>query len=262
MSKLYLFWIISRLSGNPLLAGAVILVIWVATDQVTLGLLPSPLRAINRWRRASQLRDNITINPNDRRSRLELSELLIGQRRYAAAVELLKPNLEAGDDDTTTLYALGVGCLGSARWEQGEVFLNAAREQDPSYRLGGADLELGRWRLARGDVRGAREALERLCARRIGTVEGKVLLARAPAADGDPAGATKLLDAAWTDYSSSPRFQQRQDRFWAWRARPSRPLAYLALLLTVGFLFTTWVAPQLSRRTAPHASRAPRDEDD
>jgi tetratricopeptide (TPR) repeat protein len=248
--------ILSALTGSPVGAIVILFVFWYGLDRFTFQLLPNPLRWINRWRRQSQLRNTIAINPNDRRARLELSDLLVGQRRFAPAVELLKPNVEAGDDDATTLFVLGVACLGSGRTEQGEIFLEAARDADPTYRLGSIDLELGRWRLARGDAAGALEPLQRFCDTRRGTVEGKVLLARAVAAKGDAPGAARLRDAAWDEYVSSPVFQRRQERFWAWRARPSRPLTYGVVLLLLGLAFNFWVAPELTRSLGHRGSHA------
>jgi tetratricopeptide (TPR) repeat protein len=245
MSRYFQWIILSYLLGSPVSAIVVLVAIWYGADRLTFQLLPSPLRVFNRWRRMSRLRSMIAINPADRRARLELADLLVGQRRYSAAVEILKPNAEAGDDDATTLYLLGVACLGSGRAEQGEVFLEAARAADANYRLGAIDLELGRWRLARGDLVRAREALERFCDTRRGTVEGKVLLARVFAAQGQAADSRRWHDAAWDEYAAAPGFQRRQERFWAWRARPSRPIAYLGIALACGLAFSLWVVPRL-----------------
>ncbi len=240
---------LSSLLGSRLGTLALVLFLLWSTDRFTWQLFPRPLRAFHRWRRMAELRRLIAINPNDRRSRLELADLLVGQGRFSTAVDILKPNLAAGDDDATTLYVMGVACLGSEHSEQGEVFLQAARDRDASYRMGAIDLELGRWRLVRGNVAGAQEALERFCELRRGSVEGKVLLARSRAAAGDLAGARRLRQLAWEDYASEPGFQQRQDRRWAWRARPSRPIAYAVLLAACILLFTQWVVPRFPAPT-------------
>lgn len=245
MSPYFLWILVSSLLGSRLgLLALLVFFLW-STDRFTWQLFPRPLRAFNRWRRMSELRRLISINPSDRRSRLELADILVGEGRYAAAVDVLKPNVAAGDDDATTLYVIGVACLGAGHADQGEVFLAAARDRDATYRMGAIDLELGRWRLTRGDTKGAREALERFCDLRRGSVEGKVLLARAVSAAGDGAGAGKLRQQAWDDYASEPRFQRRQDRRWAWRARPSRPITYLLVVVACLFLFTQWVLPNL-----------------
>jgi hypothetical protein len=242
----YFQWIIlTSLTGSPILSILILLVAWFAVDRFTLGLLPDPVRWVMRWRRTGQLERTLVANPHDRRSRFELAELYVGQRRFKAAVNVLKPNLESGDDDVTTLLVMGVACYGAGHVEQGEVFLQEASDRDAGFRLGAIDLERGRWRLKRGDGKGAREALERFVHQRKGTIEGRVLLGRAMLVEGNEPQAALMREEAWKEYVSAPRFQRRVERFWAWRAKPWRPLAYATALLLAGAVFGRWVAPSL-----------------
>lgn len=230
-SSWLLFILLSALTGNPVLAVLLVFAfIWVA-DRYTVGILPSPFRALKRWQRASHLERVLQSNPHDRRARYELADLWVGRGRYAAAAAVLKPNLEAGDEDVATLYLLGVAYLGAGEAARGELLLEEAAKLEPGYQMGAIHLERGRWRLARGDVKGAREALERLRVARPGTVEGRVLLAQAMDKDGRDADAALVREEAWKEYVAAPGFQRRRERLWAWRARPSRPLAYGAALL-------------------------------
>ncbi|HEX8821266.1 MAG TPA: tetratricopeptide repeat protein [Archangium sp.] len=232
MSSTWLVYILlSGLTRSPVLSAVLVLgFLWVA-DRYSVGILPSPFRALKRWQRASYLERLLGTNPHDRRARYELADLWVARGRYAAAVEVLKPNLEAGDDDVATLYLLGVAYLGAGEVARGELLLEEAAKQEPGYQMGAIDLERGRWRLARKDLKGAREALERLRVARPGTVEGRVLLARAMDADGRDADAALVREEAWKEYVAAPSFQRRRERLWAWRARPGRPLAYGAALL-------------------------------
>jgi hypothetical protein len=107
------------------------------------------------------------------------------------------------------------------------------------------DLELGRWRLDRGDAAKARVALERFLEHRRCSVEGQVLLSKALELLGEKETAAKRREIAWAEYASSPGFQQRVERKWAWRARPSRPITYGALLLVGVLIFGRFVAPPL-----------------
>lgn len=260
MSRYFQWLILTSLTGSPVLSIVLLLAAWFVLDRFTFGLLPDPLRFFARWRRTGFLERTLSANPHDRRSRFELAELYIGQRRYAKALNVLKPNLEAGDDDVPTLFAMGVACCGAGHPEQGEVFLQAAAEKDPGFRVGAIDLELGRWRLKRGEAPGAQEALQRFLRVREGTVEGRVLLAQALLRGGREPDAALMREEAWKEYVSAPRFQRRVERFWAWRAKPSRPLAYAAALLVLGGIFGRWVAPSVlhaveSRRTPYGAYR-------
>lgn len=245
MSKLFQWWILSRLTGNPLLSAVILIVVYWVMDRFTLGLLPDPFRLFRRWARMSALRRALGHNPNDRRARHEWAMLLVEQRRYAAAVELLKANLEAGDDDPATLFTMGVACLGAGHVKQGELFLTEAEERDPNFRMGEIHLVRARFRLRRGEAASALDALKALVAMRPGTVEGKVLMAKAHQKLGDDVAAAYAKKDAWGQYVHSPRFQRRRDRLWAWRANPARPLTYLAIALVCGVLFGQFVAPGL-----------------
>lgn len=247
MSNFFYWIILSALTGSPVVAAAIIVVFWLVVDRFTLNILPDPWRAIQRLRRIGTLERTLKVNPHDRRTRAELAEHYLGRKRYQKAMDVLRPNLEAGDEDAAMLFTMGVACLGAGHAPQGEKLLAHVEELDPRFRLGEVDLARGTFRLKRGDHAGAREALERLVALRKGTVEGRVLLAQALEGLGDDGKAALVKDEAWEEYVASPGFQRRKERRWAWRARPSRPLLYLTLLLAGLFVFYKFAAPHLQR---------------
>ncbi|HVE86153.1 MAG TPA: hypothetical protein VND93_25025, partial [Myxococcales bacterium] len=113
MSKWLLWIILSSLTGSPIGSGIAILALWWAMDRFTFRLFPDPVALSRRWLRAGKLRRELVGNPHDRRARYELAELMVARRRYARAVNLLRPNLEAGDEDVPTVYLMGVACLGA-----------------------------------------------------------------------------------------------------------------------------------------------------
>jgi predicted Zn-dependent protease len=245
MSRYFQWLILTALTGSPVVSILILVVAWFAVDRFTFGLFPDPVRFLTRWQRTWYLQRILGANPHDRRSRLELAELHTGHRRYQAAVDVLKPNLEAGDDDVGTLFVMGVACYGAGHVKQAEVFLDEAHARDAGFRVGAVELEQGRWRLKSGDAKGARQALEGFIRVRTGTVEGRTLLAGALLAEGKEPEAALMREEAWREYDAAPRFQRRMERFWAWRAKPSRPVLYAVMLLAGGAVFSTWVAPAL-----------------
>jgi tetratricopeptide (TPR) repeat protein len=257
MSKWILWLGLTALTGSPFLSLALVFVVLWAVDRFTLQVLPSPLRVLARWRRAGQLERTLMTNTHDRRARSELAELRIGRGKYAQAVELLKPNLEAGDEDVDTLFLLGVAYLGAGEVAKGELLLEEAAKLSPDYRMGAIELERGRLRLANGDAKGAVEALERFVKGRHGTVEGRTLLAKALDKSGRDADAALMRDEAWKEYVAAPRFQRRRERMWAWRARPSRPLTYAAIAvfsLVLGYQMVSRIQPPaMNRYSTPGA---------
>src|SRR5262249_6449379 len=75
--------------------------------------------------------------------------------------------------------------------------------------------------------------------------EGRVLLAKVREKAGDAAAAQKLRQEAWDEYASSPPAHRRRDRWFAWQAKPARPIAYGAVALFVIVGFALFGAPRL-----------------
>jgi Flp pilus assembly protein TadD len=252
MSKFVLWSLLAWATGSPLGSLAALLVVWWAADRFTFRLLPDPLWALGGWRRRGALRRAVAVNPSDRRSRFELAQLLLAARRPAAAIEVLRPNLEFGDDDVHTAFLFGTLLARTGQHAQAEHVLGIARAAEPGYRLGEIDLELGRSRLARGELVGAREALARLVEARPGTVEGRVLLARALDGLHQPGGA-RLRHEAWREYAALPRFRRREERPWAWHVRPWRP-ALVAVAVVLAGALAAGAALRAAPDPAPRAA--------
>ena len=249
----WLIWIIlTSVTGSPLGSAVILILFWFAVDRFTLGVLPDPWRWVSRRRREGKLERTLLSNPHDRQAARELAELLVLRGKHARAVALLKPNLEAGDDDTATLFTMGVACMGAGHQEQGEKLIAHLAEDKPDFRVGELEFALGRARLKRGDFKGAKESLQRAVAIRRGTVEGRVLLSRAMIGLADEPGAAMVRDDAWNEYLSAPGFQRRKERLWAWRARPSRPITYAALAVIGLAIFGRLAAPVISSWSSEH----------
>lgn len=228
--------LLSAITGRPVASLLALAVFWWAADRFTFGVLPDPLRAVGRARRRARLERTILANPSDRRARFELAQLLVEARRPGRALDVLRPNLEAGDDDVHTAFLYGVALARTGKHAEAERVLGIARAAEPGYRMGEIDLELGMVRLVRGDADGAREALVRLLEARPGTVAGRYHLARALEALGDADGARRVRDEAWREYRAVPAFRRRADRLFAWRMKPWRPAAIALAVLVVAAL--------------------------
>jgi hypothetical protein len=234
MSQWMLWLLLSWVTGSPLTAAVVLLLVWWLGDRFTFRVLPDPLRVLGRWRRSAQLRATLQVNPHDRRARFELAERLLESGHPAEAAAALRPNIEAGDEDAHTAFLMGAALGRSGaheQHEQAERALELARREDPRFRAGEIDLELGRQRVARGELAGAREALERLLVERPGSVEGRWLLARTLAGLGQAEEARRVREEGWREYTLLPRFHRRHERRFAWRLRPWRPIAAAVILI-------------------------------
>jgi tetratricopeptide (TPR) repeat protein len=166
-------------------------------------------------------------NPHDRMARADLGEILVSQRRYARAIEVVKPLADRDPHDLVALYMLGVACLATGRIEQGELFLREVHAADASFRDGAALLQLGRSRVSRRHPHAA-AALAEFLEAHPHHVEARYWLARAYQQAGDSPAANAERARCWQEYETELPYQRRCDRLWAWRARPSRPLIYAA----------------------------------
>jgi len=261
VSQWMLWLLLSWVTGSPITALLVLAALWLLGDRLTFRVLPDPLRALARWRRRRALWATLQVNPHDRRARFELSELLLEARRPRQAAEVLRPNVLAGDEDVRTAFAMGAALGRCGEFEPAEKALEVARAQEPRFRLGEIDLELGRQRVARGDFAGAREALSRVVAERPGTVEGRYYLARALAGLGEAAEAGEVRRAALSEYRLLPRFHRRQERPFAWRLAPWRPAAVALVVVAVLALAAAVMDRAPARSSGARGSPAAEPED-
>ena len=221
------FSILWMLTGNPVAAAVILLGAYAVTDWYTFGFLRGIARAVGAFRRGQRLRRVLLHNPHDRKARADLGDVLLSQRRYAQAIEVVKPLADRDPHDLAALYMLGVACLATGRFDQGELFLGEVHAADPGFRGGEALLQLGRFRVRRGH-REAAAPLRGFLHDYPHHVEARFWLSRAYELSGDPAAAAAERKRCWQEYETELPYQRRSDRLWAWRARPSRPLLYAA----------------------------------
>jgi tetratricopeptide (TPR) repeat protein len=231
MSSYLIWFVLSALTGNPLLAAGLVLLFLLLSGRFAFSAAP-PLRFWHRAQRAAALDRLLRDNPHNRSARFERAELYVARGQYARAADMLRPNL-ARDDDDDTLFVMGVASYGAGDKALGEKLLTTVAERSPSFRYGGPWLELGRFRLAQRDGAGARSLLERYCALNSSSVEGRVLLARACALTHDAERERTVRRDAWQVYTTLPRFQRRRERLWAYRANPARAMVLVALVAAV-----------------------------
>jgi len=180
MLSLALWLIYSILESPFMVALGIVLVL----DEVLFGFRIRFFRQWRRNRRARKLEHLLATNSHDRRARSELAEILVDRGRFGRAVDVLKPNIEAGEHDAGSLLLMGRACSGARRLPQAEVFLEQALAAEPAFGDGAIDLALGEHWLRAGDPASAEEALRRFCRRRPGSIQGPLLLARTQTALG------------------------------------------------------------------------------
>ncbi len=242
LTKLLVFSAVALLTKSPWVAAGVTLAVWLVADWNAFQLVPRLGRRLRELQRAAELSRTLRVNPHDRRARVALADVDNRLGRPGAAVEVVKPAVQADPEDVEALYQLGVACLRLGDLGRGEIFLAEVEAANSGFRQGEVHFELARARLAHRDARGALEAIERFLAVHPSSVRGLVVAAEAREALGEAEAAREARARAWREFTELPRFARREARRWAWRAKPGRPIAYVGLAALVASLL--WSAPR------------------
>lgn len=216
--KFFLFYLILRITGNPILAIIALLVIFYFVDKRYIGLLPSLTKPLRRRMRMSNLRQLVEVNPHDMPARLELAQTYIETRQYNRALQLLEGISAAMQADPEIICDTGVCHLALGRLESGEKLVLQALEANPRIHHGNPYLRLAT-AFAAVDATKALAYLEEFQRRNFSSCESFYRMAQLQAQLGDKAASHQALDQCLQTYRSLPRFRKRTERRWATLAR-------------------------------------------
>jgi tetratricopeptide (TPR) repeat protein len=143
LAKIFIFFLLWRLTGNPILAILVLLVILYFIDRRFIGLMPSFTRPFKRNRRLNQLKFELLTHPHNTSGKLEAAWLLIEKKKYREALRYLDEVQLILDDSAEACYATGLCYLKLGDLEQGEKWVLKSLEINPRVRYGEPYLRLG-----------------------------------------------------------------------------------------------------------------------
>lgn len=218
MEKIFLFGLLTWITGNPLLAVLAVLLVTAAGYGYATGALVRLPRELERWTTIRELERSARTNPHDATARADLGRLLVEAGRPARALPHLEAAAARAPEVNETLYYLGAARLGVGDLAGGRPLVEQALARDPKLRYGEPHLRLADYYLARGEAREALPHLERFTALHASSVEGRYKLARAWLATGRPDRARAVLDEAVQAHRTSPGFKRREERLWRLKA--------------------------------------------
>jgi tetratricopeptide (TPR) repeat protein len=219
MRNLFLFFLITLLTGSPLFAVVVILALYLAVDYQFIGV---SRRLFSRIRRAGAIRTyrkDLSINPHDAAARRDLGRLLVESRRYREAVPHLEKALERIPDSEEATCDLGLAYLWTGKTSEGEELIRRALSQNQKFRYGDPYLRWGEFLLHAGRAAEAAERLESFRSIFSSSVEGHYLLGKAYLQSGNEVKGISALRSALEMFRRSPGYKRREERLWAWKAR-------------------------------------------
>ncbi|WP_028547951.1 tetratricopeptide repeat protein [Paenibacillus sp. UNC451MF] len=218
MSKLLLFVALTWLTGSPIIALIVLLIIFYALERRFIGLTPSIFKPIQRARRLSKLRQELRMNPHQTSAKLDVARLLIERNQYREAAELLEQIRAVMEDSADVRAELGVCKLKLGHLEEGEKLLLEAIEMNPRVKYGEPYLRLAEaW--ADREPGKAIHYLETFGSVNSSSCEAYYRLGQLYTRLGQKEEARRAYRETVELYRGLPKYRRRFERRWAMLAR-------------------------------------------
>jgi tetratricopeptide (TPR) repeat protein len=203
------------LTGNPLLALAILAAIYLYADRRYIGLLPDFTRPFKRRRHMARLAATIRANPADANAQLELGAFYLESNAAARALPLLEKARERNPDSARLHFLLGAAYRRLGRKAEAREALEKAVILNPKVAYGEPYYHL----LAIGlyDQPLDEGALTEFRARILshGSPETFYRAGRALLSAGKHAEAREIFQEAVDNYRASPKGFRRTHRRWA-----------------------------------------------
>ena len=136
MNKFFIFVLLSYITRSPLLVLVIMLLVLFLTERRYVGILPDVFEPLRRAKRISQLKKDITINPANADSYLELGEAYFRQGKYEKALSFLENASGKMEGHPLFHFLLGASYYNSGNLKQGKENLEKAIRANPKANFG------------------------------------------------------------------------------------------------------------------------------
>ncbi len=217
MSKLMFFIFLSWLTGNPLIAILILLIIVYFIDRRFVGVFPSISKPFKRYRTISKLRQQLNLNHFDVSSKRELARLLLEKKQYKEAYDLLEEVKPYSESSAEFWDDLGTALIGLDRPEEGEEQILHALSLNERVKYGQPYLHLA----TAFREKNPEKALT--YAAKFGEIQSSsseacYLLGSLYHSLGRKEEAKQALNESIAIYRSLPKYKKRHERKWALRS--------------------------------------------
>jgi tetratricopeptide (TPR) repeat protein len=219
MGKIFIFYILYMITGNPLLALLVILAVFLAVDRTFLGFLPDPFKIFRVSSRVRELKKIVSINPHDGRSLKELGIFMIERGDYQNArryLETAEPKM-SDDPEFNYYYAISIARTGDIA--KGRKLLDKALNAAPDLKYGEPYLMMAEVYIDNADYESALPLLEKFVGIHSSSSRGFYRMGLVKLKLGLKDEGIAYLKRSVKVFKESPFFKRKVDRRWAWKAR-------------------------------------------
>lgn len=219
LSRFLIFYLITFLTGSPLLALLVIFALYIALDYQLTGVFRRGIRIIQMESEINDLKKEVALNPHNVAALNNLGRLLVTRKKASQALPYLERAYERLSDSEETNYYLGLACLGCGNEALGEKYLLKALEINPRFRYGEPFLRLAEYYIKRNRLDEAVVRFERFFSIHSSSSEGFYKFGLLQLRLGNINRAVESFQKAIEVFKLSPSFKKREDRLWAYKAR-------------------------------------------
>jgi tetratricopeptide (TPR) repeat protein len=219
MRSLLLFFFLTFLTGNPILAILIIVGIYLFLDYQFVGFSHRLFKGVRRGSTIRMLERGLLINPNDAAAQSDLGRLLVEAGRYREAVPVLEKAMDRMSESEETRCDLGLAYLWTGKPDEGQRLIQEAMEQNPKFRYGDPLMRWGLYLVKHGQPQKAAGILEKFLSIHSSSVEGHYLLGEAYRMTGRWREAREIYRRANALFRQSPGYKRRAERLWVWMVR-------------------------------------------
>ncbi|MBI3802251.1 MAG: tetratricopeptide repeat protein [Nitrospirae bacterium] len=219
LSRFFIFYIITLLTGSPLLAILVIVGLYFALDYQFTGFFRRGVEIFRLESEISGLKREIALNPHNVASLSDLGRLLVMRGKGRQGLPYLERAYERLSDSEETTYYLGLASIASGDEPRGEALILKALQKNPKFRYGEPALRLAEYYAARGRNNEAQDYFDRFFSIHSSSPEGYYKFGLFQLQIGNVSRAVESFRKAIEVFKLSPSFKRRQDRLWAYKAR-------------------------------------------
>lgn len=214
MSKFILFGLLAWLTGSPLMALVVLVVVYYVIDRRFIGLFPSITAPFKRSSRLRELKRHLRTHIHDTAAKLETARLLIQKKRYAEAERYLRQALPIMEDSAEVWYELGLCRLKQGDLTEGEDRIRQALALNPRVAYGEPYLRLAE-AVAGNEPEKAAACLREFRELNSSSCEAYYRLGQIYARLGKQAEAKEAYRETVDVYRSLPKYKRRSERRFA-----------------------------------------------
>lgn len=217
MKTFFLFYLFSLLTGNPLLALVLLIIIYGFIDRSYIGLMPDFLRPFKRKGRINDLKKELNLNPSNAIAAQELGVLLLETNKHQQALEYLEMALIKKNEYADIHFYLGVALTKNNRKVYAKKELEKAVEINKKINYGEPHYYLLGFALEENDEKKVEEAIEEIY--HYGSPQILFLTGKLLAANEKKPEAMKMFKEAIANYEGSPKFFRKIYRRWAYLSK-------------------------------------------